>query len=56
MRKVACRNRSNGGTWRVVVDGGRGMTDGLRGGNSLRVADRFDDIDWHGVWEWVETG
>ena len=56
MRKVDCRNGLNGGTWRVVVDGGCGSDDRLRGGNPLQMADCFDDVDWHGVWEWVEMG
>ena len=56
MRKVDGRNESNGSTWRVVANGGHGSDDGLRGGNPLRVADRLDDVNRRGIWEWVETG
>ena len=53
---MACRNGSNGGTWRIVVDGGRGTNDGFCGGDPLRVANRFNDVDRRGIWEWVEMG
>ena len=58
LRKVDCRNGLNGGTWRVVVDGGRGSDDGLCGGNPLWVVDCLDDVSWHEVcetrWWWVQ--
>ena len=57
LRKVDCRNGSNRGTWRVVVDGGRGTNDGLCGGDPLQVANRLDDVDRRRVcetrWWWV---
>ena len=39
-----------------MVDGGCGTNDGFRGGNPLWMADRFDNVDWHGVQKWVEMG
>ena len=56
MRKVDGRNKSNGGMWRVVANGGHGSDDGLHGGNPLRVADCLDDVNRRGIWEWVEMG
>ena len=51
LRKVDVQNELNGGTWRVVVDGGRGSDDGLCGGNPLWVANRLDGVDRRGVCE-----
>ena len=56
LRKVDCRNESNGGTWHVVANGGRGANNGFHGGNPLQVANCFDNVDWHGIWEWDEMG
>ena len=30
------------------------MDDGFHGGDPLWVADRLDNVDWHGVWGRVE--
>ena len=53
LRKVDCRNESNGGTWHVVVDWGHGTNDGLHGGNPLQMANRLDGVNWHGVCRFV---
>ena len=47
LRKVDCQNKSNGAC---------GTNDGFHGGNPLRMVDRLNNVDWHGVWEWVEMG
>ena len=39
-----------------VVNGGYGADDGFHGGSPLCVADHLHNVDWHGVWEWVEMG
>ena len=40
----------------VVVNGACGMNDGLCGGNPLWMADCLDNMNQHGIWEWVEMG
>ena len=49
LRVVGGLNESNGGWQHIVVNVGCGMDDGFCGGNPLQVADRLNNVDWHGV-------